>query len=66
MAGTVKDLQDALKGPVSRELMQREGRRIGPKPEDNVGPAGPLHHEELEPVERKQVEAGGHIEGLED
>ncbi len=28
MAGTVKDMMDTLKGPVARELMQREGRRM--------------------------------------
>lgn len=65
MAATVKDITDALKGSVSRELLSREGRRVGPKPEDNAG-TGAVQHDDLSPVEKKQVESGGHIEGLED
>jgi len=36
MAAKVKDLMDALKGPVRSELMRREGKRVKPvrSPED--------------------------------
>lgn len=77
MADTVDDLLDTLHGPISDQLRQREGVRlskvhvkqgsVGPKPEDNkdVHP-GELHHEDLNRTERKQVESGGHIEGLDE
>ena len=95
MAGTVKDITDALKGSISRELMSREGRRIkgtksdglvdgarddvtmdpndvkphvGPKPEDNIALVAKktLDHEDLNAAEKRQVESGGHIEGLDE